>query len=70
MTITRANIVKYWAFEPIRHHREGWINLNNIPLPDLTTLSPSERDFLRGVLQRHPEYLLEAGEPYGERKPN
>lgn len=57
MIITREAIIKYWASEPVRFHREGYINVNDICFPDVETLSPSERDILRGVLQRHPEYL-------------
>jgi len=52
-------MIRYWKSEPSRNYREGYINLNDICFPDLETLSPAERDVLRGVLQRHPECLLE-----------
>ena len=59
MIITRENIIKYWLSEPIRDYREGYLNFNQLGFPDLQELTPEERDALRPVLARHPEYLLE-----------
>jgi hypothetical protein len=49
----RANMIKYWASEPVRDCREGPINLPDIPFPEVETISPSEREILRPVLMRH-----------------
>lgn len=63
MTITRANIIKYWAsgpaWEPVP---DGYVSLNfSRPcFPDLATLSPEEKDLLRPAIAAHPEYLLGA----------
>jgi hypothetical protein len=59
MIITREGIIRYWLSEPVRDYREGYLNLNQSCFPDLTELSATERDALRLVIQRHPEYLLE-----------
>jgi hypothetical protein len=60
--ITRERIVHYWSKGPERDYRPGFIRLNGmgaLPFPDVATLSPTEKDALRPVLQAHPEYLLE-----------
>ena len=59
MIITRENIIKYWFSEPVRDYREGYLNFNQIPFPDLQTLTIEERNALRPILARHPEYLTE-----------
>jgi len=61
MIITREGIIRYWLSEPVRDYREGYINVstNHVCFPDLESLSPLEKDILRGVLEKHPEYLLE-----------
>lgn len=51
--------MRYWLTEPERHYQEGYINVGEIPFPDLKTLMPAERKALRKVLERHPEYLHE-----------
>jgi len=57
--ITREGIIQYWLTEPVRDFREGFIRLDAIPFPDLEMLTTQERDAIRPVLQRHPEYVLE-----------
>jgi hypothetical protein len=57
--ITREGIIRYWLSEPVRDYREGYFKVFDICFPDLTELSAAERDALRPVMQRHPEYLLE-----------
>lgn len=59
MVITRENLIKYWASGPRIEHQEGYINLNQLPFPDVETLSPTEKSILRDVIKAHPEYLLE-----------
>lgn len=59
MVITREGIIRYWLSEPARHYKPGYFNLSELPFPDLNELSREEREALRPVLQRHPEYLLE-----------
>jgi hypothetical protein len=63
MTITRANVIKYWASGPTwTPVPEGYIALDfSRPcFPDLATLSPEEKDLLRPALAAHPEYLCGA----------
>jgi hypothetical protein len=65
MIITRKNLIRYWAsgpdIGPIEPVPEGCVVLNfsQPALPDIATLSPSERELLRPVLATHPEYLYE-----------
>lgn len=59
MVITREQLVKYWCSEPHREYREGYINLTELPFPDLAELTPEERALLTPVLERNPQYLLE-----------
>jgi hypothetical protein len=60
MKMTREQMVRYWASEPkIKPCEPGCIriNLTDIPFPDLTNLTPTERDIMRDVIRKHPEYL-------------
>jgi len=57
--MTRAGIIQYWASEPVRNYREGYFKMFDVCFPDPESLSASEKDVLRGVLEKHPEYLLE-----------
>jgi hypothetical protein len=59
LVLTRKNIIRYWASSPIRHFAEGWFTFDDVPMPDVATLSTTERDLLRPVLAGHPEYILE-----------
>jgi hypothetical protein len=59
MVITRKNIIKYFASEPVRRYCENCVSVNEISFPDVKTLSPDEKNVLRPVLESHPEYLLE-----------
>jgi hypothetical protein len=58
MLITREKIIKYWLSEPAREPiPAGFIQLDQIPFPVLTSLSPAERKEIRRLLSHHPEYL-------------
>jgi hypothetical protein len=60
MQITREGIIAYWVSEPeIEPVPENCVCFGRIPFPDIETLSPSERDRLRPVLERNPNYLHE-----------
>ena len=63
MTMTRANIIRYWASGPPQETAPGgdgiWIHWGRPCFPDVATLSPAEKELLRPVLAAHPEYLLE-----------
>jgi len=54
-TISRKKIINYWASEPVRDWR--WTTFGEIAFPDVEWLTDAERDVLRPVLERHPEYL-------------
>ena len=51
-------MVEYWASEPeIRREPDGFIILGNCPFPDIRELSAEEKELLRPILEKHPEYL-------------
>jgi hypothetical protein len=59
MILSHEMSLDYWLREPIRNDPPGTFTLWAVPFPDLKTLSPTERNLLRPVLERHPEYLNE-----------
>ena len=62
MQIERKRCIKYWATAPTQEYRfDGFFmrDCYRYHFPDVRTLSEKERDILRPVLERHPEYLLE-----------
>ena len=66
--LTRAEIIKYWAKGPLSHLSQGVLMEDSIPFPDVEWLTTAERDILRPVLERHPEYLIfEIPYRYGEK---
>ncbi len=60
MVITRKAIVDYWLSEPERSHQDGWITMGGacLAFPDIASLSEEEKELLRPILKKHPEYLL------------
>ena len=60
MVMTKEQLVRYWLSEPeIEPLEEGYIRLDDVPFPDLNTLTPDERAAMREVIARHPEYMGE-----------
>ena len=63
MLITHEGIIEYWLSEPKRQGLHGdWrdlLDFTQIPFPDLQELTASEREGIRRLLEKHPEYLLE-----------
>jgi hypothetical protein len=62
MKMTREQMIRYWASEPrIEPCEPGSIRISliDIPFPDLTNLTPAQRDIMRDVIGKHPEYLQE-----------
>ena len=58
MILTHRGVVEYWASEPkIRREPDGFIILGNCPFPDIRKLSAEEKELLRPILEKHPEYL-------------
>ncbi len=59
MVIFRQQIIEYWSSGPtVKPIPKGYICLaNRLYFPDVVTLSPAEKEILRPVIERHPEYL-------------
>lgn len=59
-TITRANIIKYWASDPPPQEMPlDRIMPIGYPLsfPDLASLTAEEWALLKPIVEKHPEYL-------------
>jgi hypothetical protein len=44
MQITHEALIDYWLSEPVLNHEPGCIYFNDLPFPDLQTLTMEERE--------------------------
>jgi hypothetical protein len=58
MIVTREKILEYWLKEPKSLAERGLFLMDGPPsFPDLADLTPAEKELLKPVIARHPEYL-------------